>query len=73
MNKITRTFKYGDHEVTIETGHLARQADAAVMVSMNESSVLVTVVAQKSADAGRPFFPLTVNYQEKFYAAGRIP
>jgi len=73
VNKISRTFKYGDHEVTLETGHIARQADAAVMVTMNDSSVLVTAVAQKTADPGRPFFPLTVNYQEKFYAAGRIP
>ena len=56
MNKITRTFKYGDHEVTLQTGHIARQADAAVMVSMNESSVLVTAVAKKTADPGRPFF-----------------
>ena len=73
MQKVTKTFKFGDHEVTIETGQVARQASGAVMVSMADTVVMVTVVAQKEADPGRPFFPLTVNYQEKFYAAGRIP
>ena len=73
MNKLTKTFKYGDHEVTLETGQIARQASGAVMVSMGDTRVMVTVVGRKEADPGRPFFPLTVNYQEKFYAAGRIP
>ena len=73
MQKLTKTFQFGDHQVTLETGRVARQADAAVLVSMADTVVLVTVVAQKTADASRDFFPLTVNYQEKFYAAGRIP
>ena len=73
MQKISKSFQYGEHTVTIETGHIARQADAAVLVSMADTSVLVSVVARKEADEGRGFFPLTVNYQEKFYAAGRIP
>ncbi len=73
MQKITKTFEYGAHSITIETGHVARQADAAVMVTMNETSVLVAAVGRKQADPDRDFFPLTVNYQEKFYAAGRIP
>ncbi len=73
MEKIIKSFQYGDHQVTLETGRIARQATGSVMVSMDDTRVLVTVVGQKEADAGRPFFPLTVNYQEKFYAAGRIP
>ena len=73
MQKLTKTFQYGDHEVTLETGQIARQAGGSVMVSMGDTRVLVTVVGRKEADPGRPFFPLTVNYQEKFYAAGRIP
>ena len=73
MAKFTKTFQYGQHTVTIETGEIARQATAAVMISMDETVLLVTVVGQKEAVAGRDFFPLTVNYQEKFYAAGRIP
>ena len=73
MQKLTKTFQYGDHQVTLETGQIARQATGAVMVTMADTVVMVTVVGQKEADAGRPFFPLTVNYQEKFYAAGRIP
>ena len=73
MNKLTKTFKYGDQEVTLETGQIARQASGSVMVSMGDTRVMVTVVGRKEADPGRPFFPLTVNYQEKFYAAGRIP
>jgi polyribonucleotide nucleotidyltransferase len=68
-----KTFPYGPHTVTLETGELARQADGAVVVSIDETVVLVTAVAQKSAIAGRDFFPLTVNYIEKTYAAGRIP
>ena len=73
MQKLKKTFKFGEHEVTLETGAIARQADAAVVVSMSGTVVLVTVVANKQADPSRGFFPLTVNYQEKFYAAGRIP
>ncbi|MCC5870119.1 MAG: polyribonucleotide nucleotidyltransferase [Gammaproteobacteria bacterium] len=68
-----KTFQYGDHAVTIETGGIARQADGAVLVRMSDTVVLVTAVGQKSAAPGRDFFPLTVNYQEKTYAAGRIP
>ena len=73
MSAIKKSFQYGDHTVTIETGELARQADGAVLVSMSETVVLVTAVGLKKATAGRDFFPLTVNYQEKTYAAGRIP
>ena len=71
--KLSRTFSYGDHEVTLETGAVARQADGAVLVSMADTVVLVTAVGQKGQAEGRDFFPLTVNYQEKTYAAGRIP
>ena len=73
MTVIKKTFQYGDHEVTIETGEIARQADGAVLVRMSDTVVLVTAVGQKKAIPGRDFFPLTVNYQEKTYAAGRIP
>jgi len=73
VQKLTKTFKYGDQDVTLETGQIARQAGGSVMVSMGDTRVLVTVVGRREADPGRPFFPLTVNYQEKFYAAGRIP
>ncbi len=73
MKKITKTFQYGEHEVSIETGQIARQASGAVKVSMGDTVVLVTAVGRKEADSSRPFFPLTVNYQEKFYAAGRVP
>lgn len=71
--KLSRTFSYGDHDVTIETGAVARQADGAVIVTMDETVVLVTAVGQKGRAEGRAFFPLTVNYQEKTYAAGKIP
>ncbi len=73
MGAIKKSFQYGDHTVTIETGELARQADGAVLVTMDETVVLVTAVGLKKATPGRDFFPLTVNYQEKTYAAGRIP
>jgi len=73
VSSIKKTFQYGGHEVTMETGEIARQADGAVLVSMADTVVLVTVVGRKEADPGRPFFPLTVNYQEKTYAAGKIP
>lgn len=68
-----RTFRYGNHTVTMETGRIARQASAAVMVSMDDTVVLATVVCEDSAVPGKDFFPLTVNYQERSYAAGRIP
>jgi polyribonucleotide nucleotidyltransferase len=68
-----KSFQFGEHTVTLETGELARQADGAVLVSMNETVVLVTAVGMKKPTPGRDFFPLTVNYQEKTYAAGRIP
>jgi polyribonucleotide nucleotidyltransferase len=67
------SFPYGTHQVTIETGELARQADGAVVVTMGDTVVLVTAVARKEADPKKDFFPLTVNYVEKTYAAGRIP
>ena len=73
MNPIKKTFQYGEHTVTLETGEIARQADAAVMVNMADTVVLVTVVYDKNPDSGRDFFPLTVDYQEKTYAAGKIP
>ena len=66
-------FTYGDREVTLETGEFARQATAAVMASMGDTTVLCTVVAAKEARAGQDFFPLTVDYMEKTYAAGKIP
>ena len=73
MAPIKTTFQYGDHTVTLETGEIARQASAAVMCSMGDTVVLVTCVAQPEAVEGRDFFPLTVNYQERTYAAGKIP
>lgn len=73
MAKHVKTFQYGKHQVTLETGEIARQADGAVMVSMGDTKLLVTVVAAKSMKEGQDFFPLTVQYQEKAYAAGKIP
>jgi polyribonucleotide nucleotidyltransferase len=73
VNPIKKTFQYGEHEVTLETGEIARQASGAVFVNIADTVVMVTVVGARTADAGRPFFPLTVDYQEKTYAAGRIP
>jgi polyribonucleotide nucleotidyltransferase len=73
LKSTTKSFQFGEHKVTIETGAIARQADGAVLVDMAETSVLVTAVGRKVADPGRDFFPLTVNYQEKTYAAGKIP
>jgi polyribonucleotide nucleotidyltransferase len=73
MTPVKKQFQYGEHTVTLETGEIARQATGAVMVSMGETVVLVTVVADKREVEGRDFFPLTVDYQEKTYAAGRIP
>ena len=68
-----KSFQYGQYEVTLETGHMARQATAAVVVSMGETVVLVSVVAKKEPKEGQDFFPLTVDYMERFYAGGRIP
>jgi len=73
VKSIKKTFQYGEHEVTMETGAIARQADGAVLVTVADTVVLVTAVGRKKADPGRDFFPLTVNYQEKTYAAGKIP
>ena len=73
MNPIVKQFKYGQHTVTLETGAIARQATAAVMASMDDTTVFVTVVAKKDVKEGQDFFPLTVNYQERTYAAGKIP
>ncbi|MBO7380063.1 MAG: polyribonucleotide nucleotidyltransferase [Neisseriaceae bacterium] len=73
FNKHTKTFQYGNHTVTLETGEIARQASAAVKVSMGDTVVLVTVVAAKDIKVGQDFFPLTVDYLEKTYAAGKIP
>ncbi|MBM4233306.1 MAG: polyribonucleotide nucleotidyltransferase [Gammaproteobacteria bacterium] len=73
MRPFKRTFQYGPHTMTLETGEMARQAGAAVVASLGDTVVLCTAVAAKQAAPGRDFFPLTVNYQEKFYAAGRIP
>jgi len=70
---IKKTFQYGDHTVTLETGEVARQASGAVMVSVADTVVFVTAVARKEADPGKDFFPMTVNYQERTYAAGKIP
>jgi polyribonucleotide nucleotidyltransferase len=70
---VSKSFPYGSNTVTIETGEMARQADGAVRVSMGDTIVLVTAVAKTTATPGRDFFPLTVNYVEKHYAAGRIP
>ena len=71
--KLSKSFEYGDQTVTIETGEMARQADGAVLVTMGDTVVLVTAVGRKGASGERDFFPLTVNYQEKTFAAGKIP
>ncbi|MEJ6592284.1 MAG: polyribonucleotide nucleotidyltransferase [SAR86 cluster bacterium] len=73
MNPIRKQFKYGGHDVVIETGKIARQATAAVVVTMAETTVLVAVVGRREAKPNQDFFPLTVNYEEKTYAAGKIP
>ncbi|HEX7156009.1 MAG TPA: polyribonucleotide nucleotidyltransferase [Burkholderiaceae bacterium] len=73
FKKVTKTFQYGAHTVVLETGEMARQASGSVLVSMDDTVVLATVVAQPKAKAGQDFFPLTVDYVEKTYAAGRIP
>jgi len=71
--KLSKSFEYGDQTVTIETGEIARQADGAVLVTMGDTVVLVTAVGRKGVSGERDFFPLTVNYQEKTFAAGKIP
>ena len=73
FNKVTKSFQYGDQTVVLETGEIARQSSGAVVVSMGDSVVLATVVAAKNAKPGQDFFPLTVDYVEKTYSAGRIP
>ncbi len=73
MAAVKKAFRYGNHTVTFETGVMARQATSAVLVSMDDTVVLVTVVGQEGTSDDRDFFPLTVNYQERTYAAGRIP
>ena len=73
MNPVIKQFQYGDHTVTLETGRVARQASGAVLVTMDETVVLCTVVGAKKAKPGQDFFPLSVHYTEKTYAAGKIP
>ncbi|WAW09401.1 polyribonucleotide nucleotidyltransferase [Oxalobacter vibrioformis] len=73
FNKVSKTFQYGQHTVTLETGEIARQSSGGVLVSMDDTVVLATVVAREEARPGQDFFPLTVDYIEKSYAAGRIP
>jgi len=73
LTSIKKTFAYGAHQVTLETGEMARQAHGAVVINMDDTVVLCTVVAAREAKAGQDFFPLTCDYVEKFYAAGRIP
>ena len=73
FNPVVKTFQYGNQTVTLETGKIARQATGSVIVTMGNSQVLATVVGRKSANPGQDFFPLTVNYQEKTYAVGKIP
>jgi polyribonucleotide nucleotidyltransferase len=73
FNKVTKTFQWGNHTVTMETGEIARQASGAVVVNIDDTVVLATVVGSKTAKPGQDFFPLTVDYIEKTYAAGKIP
>ena len=73
FNKVTKTFQWGQHTVTLETGEIARQARGAVLVSVEDTVILATVVGAKNAKPGQDFFPLTVDYTEKTYAAGKIP
>ena len=73
VNLVKKTFKYGQHEVSLETGRIARQATGAVLCSVDSTVVLCTVVGARDVREGQDFFPLTVNYQEKTYATGRIP
>jgi polyribonucleotide nucleotidyltransferase len=73
LKPIKKSITYGRHQLTLETGEIARQAHGAVMVTMDDTVVLVTVVGARNVMPGQDFFPLTVDYQERFYAAGRIP
>ena len=73
MSVVKKEFQFGNQKVTLETGRIARQATGAVMVYMGDTAVLVSCVAKKDAREGQDFFPLTVDYQEKTYAAGKIP
>ena len=73
FNKVTKSFQWGGHTVTLETGEIARQSGGAVVVSIEDTVILATVVAKKDAKPGQDFFPLTVDYIEKTYAAGKIP
>ncbi len=73
FNKVTKTFQWGQHSVTLETGEIARQSSGAVLVNVEDTVVLATVVAKTDAKPGQDFFPLTVDYIEKTYAAGKIP
>ena len=73
MNPVIKKFRYGNHTVTLETGRVARQATGAVLATMDDTVVLATVVGERTAKPGQDFFPLAVHYQEKAYAAGRIP
>jgi polyribonucleotide nucleotidyltransferase len=73
VTKVVKSFQYGDHLFTLETGRIARQASGAVLTSMGETVLLVSATGKKVAEPGRDFFPLTVNYQEKNYAVGKIP
>ena len=73
FNKVTKTFQWGQHKVIMETGEIARQASGAVLVNIEDTVVLATVVASKNSKAGPDFFPLTVDYIEKAYASGKIP
>jgi polyribonucleotide nucleotidyltransferase len=73
VNSVKKTVQYGEHSLSLETGKIARQAGGAVIASLGETSVMVTVVGKKSIQPGQDFFPLTVNYQERTYAAGKIP
>jgi len=73
LKPIKKSISYGRHTLTLETGEIARQAHGAVIVSMDDTVVMVTVVGAKSVRPGQDFFPLTVDYMERSYAAGRIP
>ena len=73
MNSIKKSITYGAHQLTLETGEIARQAHGAVIATLDDTVVLVTVVGAKTAKQGQDFFPLTVDYRENTYAAGKIP
>ena len=73
FNKVSKTFQWGQHTVTLETGEIARQSSGAVVCRIDDTMVLATVVAKTEAKSGQDFFPLTVDYIEKTYAAGKIP